>query len=199
MAPLPFPLLADQFAPRSEFGRTDHVVVEADPVSTYQAVHDLDLTELHGFLVSAAVGLRELPERWRERKRHTPRQRTRLTINDLATGSDWVVLGEQPGHEIVFGAIGKVWRPVVKWVPVEARDFLDFAQPGYAKVVCSISVLPYGQRRTLVSAEMRVVLTDPHAWLNFRRYWRMSTPFVGIISRAILRTVKHSAETGGVR
>jgi hypothetical protein len=46
---------------------------------------------------------------------------------------------------------------------------------------------------------MRVVLTDPRAWLSFRRYWRISTPFVGVISRAILRTVKHSAETGGVR
>ncbi|GGU50373.1 hypothetical protein [Lentzea flava] len=197
MAPLPSPLLADQFAPRCEFGRTDHVVVDADPVSTYQAVHDLDLSDLHGFLVNAAVGLRELPERWRSRG--TRRQRTRLTINDLAAGSDWVVLGEQPGQELVFGAIGKVWQPIVKWVPIEARDFSDFSEPGYAKVVCSISALPYGQRRTIVTAEMRVVLTDPHAWLSFRRYWRISTPFVGIIGRAILRTVKNSAEKGGVR
>ncbi|MGW6442691.1 hypothetical protein [Lentzea sp. NPDC055074] len=199
MAPLPSPLLVDRFAPRCEFGRTDHVVVEADPATAFQAVHDLDLTELHGFLVTAAVRLRELPEAWRERDRRTPRRRTRLTINDLATGSDWVVLGEQPGQEIVFGAIGKVWQPVVKWVPVEARDFTDFAEPGYAKVVCSISVLPYGERRSLVTAETRVVLTDPHAWLSFRRYWRISTPFIGVISRAVLRTVKHSAETGGPR
>ena len=100
MAPLPSPLLADRFAPRYEFGRTDHVIVEADPASAFKAVHDLDLTDLHGFLVTA---------------------------------------------------------------------------------------------------EMRVVLTDPRAWLSFRRYWRVSTPFVGVISRAILRTVKHSAETGGLR
>jgi hypothetical protein len=197
VASLPFPLLVDQFAPRSEFGRTDHVVVDADPASTYKAVHSLDLTDLRGFLVTAAVRLRELPERWREDR--SPRQRTRLTIQDLDAGTDWVVLGENPGHEIVFGAIGKAWKPVVRWVPVEARDFMDFNEPGYAKVVCSISVLPYGQRRTLVTAEMRVVLTDPRAWLSFRRYWRISTPFVGVISRAILRTVKHSAETGGLR
>lgn len=197
MASLPFPLLADQFAPRCEFGRTDHVVVDADPASTYKAVHDLDFTDLHGFLVTAAVRLRELPERWREDR--TSRRRTRLRIHDLDAGTDWVVLGENPGHEIVFGAIGKVWQPIVKWVPVEARDFMDFTEPGYAKVVCSISTLPYGQRRTLVTADMRVVLTDPRAWLSFRRYWRISTPFVGVISRAILRTVKHSAETGGVR
>ena len=194
MASLPSPLLADQFAPRCDFSRVDHVVVDADPVSTYKAVHDLDLTELHGFLVTAAVRLRELPERLRQRR--TPRQRTRFTLHDLDAGTDWVLLGENPGHEIVFGAIGKAWKPVVKWVPVEARGFADFTEPGYAKVVCSISVLPYGQRRTLVNAEMRVVLTDPRAWLSFRRYWRVSTPFVGVISRAILRTVKRSAETG---
>ncbi|MET9232252.1 hypothetical protein [Lentzea sp. NPDC003310] len=199
MTPLPFPLLADQFAPRPDFGRTDHVVVNADPMTAYQAVHELDLTDLHGFLVTTAIGLRELPERWRERHRRTPRTPTRMTIDDLANGTDWVVLGEQPGQELVVGAIGKVWRPVVRWRAVDARDFQDFAEPGYAKVVCSLSTLPYGQRRTLVTAETRVVLTDPRAWLSFRRYWRVSTPFVGIISRAVLRTVKHSAETGEPR
>lgn len=197
MVPLPSPLLADRFAPRSDFGRTDHVVVDADPASTFAAVRDLDLTELHGFLVTAAVVLRELPERWKDDRE--PRRRTRLTFRDLDAGTDWVLLGENPGHEIVFGAIGKAWRPVVEWIPVEARDFPDFTEPGYAKVVCSISTLPYGQRRTLVTAEMRVVLTDPRAWLSFRRYWRISTPFVGIISRAILRTVKRSAESGRSR
>ncbi|RDI34329.1 hypothetical protein [Lentzea flaviverrucosa] len=133
MESLPFPLLADQFAPRCEFSRTDHLVVEADPASTYRAVHDLDLTDLHGFLVTAAVRLRELPEHWREDR--APRQRTRLRIHDLDAGTDWVVLGENPGHEIVFGAIGKVWQPVVKWVHVEARDFMDFTEPGYASPV----------------------------------------------------------------
>lgn len=55
MAPLPSPLLADRFAPRCEFARTDHVVVEADPATAFKAVHDLDLTDLHGFLVTTAV------------------------------------------------------------------------------------------------------------------------------------------------
>ncbi|SER70993.1 hypothetical protein [Lentzea albida] len=197
MSSPPSPLLADRFAPRSDFGRLDHLVVEADPASTYKALHSLDLTDLHGFLVNAAMGLRALPERWREDR--PPRHRTRLTLQDLDAGTDWVVLGEDPGHEIAFGAVGQFWRPVVKWAHVEARDFADFAEPGYAKVVCSLSTSAYGQRRTLVTAEVRVVLTDPRAWLSFRRYWRISTPFVGVISRAVLRTVRRSAEAGGVR
>ncbi|GLZ27908.1 hypothetical protein Lesp02_00980 [Lentzea sp. NBRC 105346] len=195
----PSPLLVDRFGPRCEFGRTDHLVVDADPLSAYKAVHDLDLTELHGIAATTALRLRELPEWWRARKQGGYRHRTRMTINDLATGSDWVILGEQPGHEIVFGAIGKFWKPVIEWVPVEARDFMDFSKPGYAKVVCSISALPYGQRRTVLTAEIRVMFTDPGAWLNLRRLWRISTPFLGVIGRAILRTAKHSAETGGLR
>jgi len=55
---------------------------------------------------------------------------------------------------------------------------------------------PYGERRTPLSSEIRVTLTDPQAWLNFHRYWRISTPALSVISRAVLRTAKHDAEAG---
>ena len=199
MAMSPFPLLADRFAPRPEFGRTDHLLVNANPAATWKSLRELDLTELRGGIAAFAVRLRDTPERWRARKLGPVRERTRLTWDDLDAGTDWMILGENPGHEIVLGAVGKFWRPVVKWVPCEPRGFPDFAEPGYGKVVWSFTTHPYGERRTLVTSELRVTLTDPQAWLNFRRYWRISTPAVAIISRAVLRTVKHEAEAGGVR
>ncbi|MFJ8966410.1 hypothetical protein ACIRG5_44160 [Lentzea sp. NPDC102401] len=67
---------------------------------------------------------------------------------------------------------------------MRARDFPDFATPGFGKV------------RTLFSSEIRVTLTDPPAWLRFHRYWRISTPAVWIISRAVLRTIKHNRSLG---
>ena len=63
----------------------------------------------------------------------------------------------------------------------------------------SFTAQPYGERRTLLTSEIRVSLTNPQAWLNFRRYWRVSTPAVAIISRSVLRTVKHKAEPERVR
>ncbi|MDX8034247.1 hypothetical protein SK803_28865 [Lentzea sp. BCCO 10_0856] len=51
----------------------------------------------------------------------------------------------------------------MKWVPCEPRDFLDFATPGFGKVVWSFTAHPYGERRTLLSSEIRVTFTDPQA------------------------------------
>lgn len=37
MAAPPSPVLADRFASRLEFGRTDHLLVDANPVTTWKA------------------------------------------------------------------------------------------------------------------------------------------------------------------
>ena len=199
MAISPSPLLADRFAPGPEFGRTDHLLVNADPAATWKALRELDLTELRGGLASFAVWFRDVPERWRAHEQGPARERTRVTWGDLDAGTDWMILGENPGQEIALGAVGKFWRPVVKWFPCEPRDFTSFAEPGYGKVVWSFTAHPYGERRTLLASEIRVSLTSPQAWLSFRRYWRVSTPAVAIISRSVLRTVKHKAEPKRVR
>ncbi|MDX8141430.1 hypothetical protein SK854_04850 [Lentzea sp. BCCO 10_0061] len=191
MVTTPSPLLADRFAPRPEFGRTDLIVVDADPATAWKSLRGLDLTELRGGLAALAVWVRDAPERVRGRPARTP---TRLTWNDLDAGTDWMILGENPGQEIVLAAVGKFWRPVVKWMPCEPRDFPDFAEPGYGKVVWSFTALPYGDRRTLFSSEIRVTLTDPRAWVSFRRYWRISTPAIALIARSVLRTAKNDAE-----
>ncbi|KOV90116.1 hypothetical protein [Nocardia sp. NRRL S-836] len=199
MATSPSPLLADRFAPRPEFGRADHQLVNADPAITWKSLRELDLTQLRGGLAAIAVWLRDVPERWRARSHGPARERTRLTWGDLDAGTDWMILGENPGREIALGAVGKFWRPVVKWAPCEPRNFTDFSEPGYGKVVWSFTAHPYGERRTLLSAEIRVTLTDPRAWLDFRRYWRASTPAVSLINRAVLRTVRHNAEAEVVK
>jgi len=196
---VPRELVIDRFAPRPDFTVVDHRVVDADPDTAYDAVRDLDFTEVHGGLVDAAFWLRGLPERVRARKRGPVRAPTRLTLDDLAAGSDWVLLGERPGEEIAFGAVGRFWQPVVEWRRIEARDFTDFAEPGYGKIACSLSVLPYGTRRSLVTYDVRTTLDDPLSWVGFRRYWRVVRPFVGVVQRATLRTVAEHAEHGGQR
>jgi hypothetical protein len=117
----------------------------------------------------------------------------------MTAGSDWVILGEQPGVEIAFGAIGRFWQPVIEWRPIEARDFTDFTEPGYGKIACSLSVLPYGTSRSLLTYDVRTILDDHLAWVGFRRYWRIIKPFVGTIERATLRTIAAAAERGAAR
>lgn len=174
-------------------------MVDANPKSTYEAVRELDFTDVHGPLVDASMWVRGLPERIRSRRHGPPRTPTRLTLDDMTAGSDWVILGEQPGVEIAFGAIGRFWQPVIEWRPIEARDFTDFTEPGYGKIACSLSVLPYGTSRSLLTYDVRTILDDHLAWVGFRRYWRIIKPFVGTIERATLRTIAAAAERGAAR
>lgn len=188
----PRPLMIDRFAAPSDFTRTAHVLVDAPPPAVYRAVRELDLARVHHPVLDTAKWARRLPLRLRERR---PRRHpTRLTIADLTAGTDWVLLGERPDAEVVFGAVGAFWKPVVELREVDGRDFADFAAPGCGKVVCSIAVSPYGGRRSVLTYEMRVAMDDPRSWLRFRRYWRVARPFLGLLERTVLRAVKEAAE-----
>jgi hypothetical protein len=34
----------------------------------------------------------------------------------------WVLLGERPGEEIALGLVGKFWRPVIEFAPIESAE-----------------------------------------------------------------------------
>jgi hypothetical protein len=42
-------------------------------------------------------------------------------------------LGESPGRELAFGAVGKFWQPNIKWRDVAADEFASFSEPGWAR------------------------------------------------------------------
>jgi hypothetical protein len=80
-------------------------------------------------------------------------------------------LGEREREEIALGLVGKFWRPVIEFAPVTAERFRDFAEPGFAKTIYSLSVRGVDATHTLVSGVMRTATTDRHARQWFRRYW----------------------------
>lgn len=95
-----------------------------------------------------------------------------MLVDDfLPTKGGWILLGERPRDEIALGLVGKVWRPVIEFASVSAEQFRDFAGPGFAKTIYSLSVRPIDERRTLLSGVMRTATTDEHARRWFRRYW----------------------------
>lgn len=187
-------MLADRFAPRYDVMQTEHIVVDAAPERAYEAVRSLDFTDVHGPLVDTVQWVRALPQRWRERKHGPPRTPTRLTFDDMATGSDWVILGETPGHEIAAGAAGRFWKPVVEWRHVDAERFTEFAEPGYGKIVMSLSTRPYGEHSSLVSYDIRVIVNDTLSAAKFAVYWRTISPFVRAMQKAVLNTIKRDAQ-----
>jgi hypothetical protein len=186
-------MLLDRFAPRYDFTAIEHLVVDASPGATYEAVRHLDLLTVNSRLTDAAFWLRGLPERLRRR---VPRRKpASLTLDDIDAGGDAVLLGEDPGREVVFGAVGRFWTPVVRWHEISADEFAGFDQPGLGKIAMAYSVRPYGAQRTLLSHETRVILDDPMARRGFGSVWATVAPLFRAVMRATLRAAKRSAES----
>ena len=96
------------------------------------------------------------------------------------------VLAEEPGRELVIGAVGRPWS--VRGGIVTDADFAAFAAPGYAKMAMDLRV-EHGR----VSSETRVFLTDAESRSKFARYWVVIRPFSALIRRLWLRAVARRA------
>ncbi|MET9881844.1 hypothetical protein ABZZ20_01545 [Streptomyces sp. NPDC006430] len=189
------PLLLDGVLPEFACTRVECVVVPARPSVAYRAARDLDLLTVHGPLLDLAMWVRGVPDRVRRRPVPLP---TSLRIADLfdTVGDEdqpWVGLGEDPGHEIVFGAVGTPWKPSITWRRIEPEAFAAFDEPGWAKMAAALVVHPHGTHRSLLVYEVRTSCTDPSSTARFRRYWTFVAPGVGLVLRGALRAVAEAA------
>jgi hypothetical protein len=180
----------DDAAAGYEYRAIEHLVVDAEPDTTYRAVRHLDLLRISSRLARAAFWVRGLPQALRTRR--PVRVPTRVTFDDLVARGDWVLLGEDPPREVVFGAVGTFWAPVVRVEQVPAEEFADYGKPGEGKIVCSLSVRPYGRRRSLVTYDTRATITDPLSRRVATGYWWTVAPFIKTIMRATLRAARDS-------
>ena len=171
--------LVDEFLPIYDVSDAVATVVSADTSTTWNALMEVDLIDVgrRRPLVAVLGALRALPELAGHllHGETPPRPPTRLRLRDTTTlplgKGGWVLLGERPRDEIALGLVGTFWRPVIEFAKVSAGDFRDFAEPGYAKTIYSLSVRPVDARRTLLSGVMRTATTDERARRWFRRYW----------------------------
>jgi hypothetical protein len=104
-----------------------------------------------------------------------PKPATHLRLRDMpdvpSAEGGWILLGERPREEIALGVVGKFWRPVIEFAEVSPAELRDFAEPGYAKTIYSLSIRPLGTDETLLSGVMRTATTDERARGWFMRYW----------------------------
>ncbi len=189
----PGALIIDAVMPSFDVSLAEHRVVRADPLTTFRAARGLDVLSVRTPLLDAALWVRALPSRLTGRS-VAPPPRLVLAEGDRLPG--WSVLGEQPGREIAFGAVGKFWQLNIEWRDIPAADFASFAVPGWGKIAANFSVLPYGDDATLLTYECRTATTDPDARRRFARYWWLIRPFVAHIFTATLRTIGDNAEAG---
>jgi hypothetical protein len=172
-------MLVDDFLPIYDVSDAVATVVHADVAATWDALMEVDLIEVGRKrpLVGVLGAIRVLPDIVSQMLHGELPQRPpqHLRLRDTSSISPdkggWVLLGERVRDEIALGLVGKFWRPVIDFASVSADGFRDFAEPGYAKTIYSLSVRPVDERRTLLSGVMRTATTDEHARQWFRRYW----------------------------
>jgi hypothetical protein len=173
--------LVDDFLPVYDVSDAVATVVDADVAATWDALMEVDLIEVgrRRPMVAVLGALRAWPDivshlLHGESPVQMPKQlRLRDTTKIPLGEGGWIPLGERPRDEIALGLIGKFWRPVIAFARVSPEEFCDFAEPGYAKTVYSLSVHPLEERRTLLSGVMRTATTDEQARKWFRRYWTL--------------------------
>ncbi len=184
-------MLIESAVPSFDAMIAEHVVVAADPSTTFQAARALDLLTVRTPLLVASMWMRALPERMLGKASPPP---PRLVMSEQIALPGWLALGEQPNREIAFGAVGKFWRALIEWRDIAPADFGGFDEPGWGKIAANFSVSPYGEGHTLLSYQCRTTTTDPGSRRRFMRYWWLIRPFVAHIMRATLNAIKADAE-----
>jgi hypothetical protein len=127
------------------------------------------------------------------------RSEDNLPIVDLFTHSGFLVLVEEPGRELVLGTVNRYWPSAAGPASprlADAREFVAFSRPDYAKVAFNLRIEDRGGGRCRVTTETRILGTDPSAGRKFAAYWRVIYPGSAIIRRSLLDAIRRRAERG---
>jgi hypothetical protein len=122
----------------------------------------------------------------------------------LRPGSDRTILADMARlgftvlarneEEVVAGAVGRPWSPAggpaPQWTrqPDTARSFVDFSEPGWAKMIVNFRV-----SAGHLTTETRIQLTDDRSRRAFRRYWLVIRLPSGLIRRQWLAAIVRRA------
>jgi hypothetical protein len=179
-------MLIDEFMPIYDFNEKHETTVRASGETVYAALNSFDFNE------SAVI-------RWLFRLRGLAAKNScdateqTLTLRDI-TKFGFVVLGEKPSEEILFGLVGKFWKPTGNLRKIEAEYFLDFDESGYAKAAWNFALTESAAKETCLMTETRVRCLDDASRSQFSFYWTFIKPFSGWIRQETLRLAKQKAE-----
>jgi hypothetical protein len=178
--------ILDTFMPAYEVAERHWIQIDAPLDATWRAATNVRLQD--SSIVSVIFRARELVL-GAEASSADPRG---LLEETLALG--WRVLHEQPGREVVVGAVTRPWEPNVTFRGVPAAGFRSFDDPNYVKIVWTLRVEPVGETETICRTETRVTTTDEAARRRFRWYWARFSPGIVLIRWLLLRQLKADAE-----
>lgn len=195
---------ADEYLPSYDVSDAVAVVVDAKREVVWEALLEVDLLEVGRTspMVGMLSAIRMLPDIIGHLLHGEPPAEPpeSMRLRDLPSipmsDGGWILLGERPGREIALGLVGKFWRPVIEYAPIEsAEQFRTFNEPGFGKTVYDLEIHAADEHRTLLSGVMRTATTDEHARRWFRRYWALGIGSgAHMLVGALLESVRRTAE-----
>jgi hypothetical protein len=179
--------LLDRFMPKFDVRELHQATVGAPAEVTYASAREVDLRR-----APLVRGLFRARQRFMGGR--NPPAITEGSFLDEVQALGWRVLAEEPGREVVMGAVTQPWLADVVFRGVAPEEFAAFEEPDYVKIAWSIGVTPLSDGRSVFRTETRVVATDPVARTRFRRYWTLASAGIVLIRWEMLRLVKREAE-----
>jgi hypothetical protein len=164
-------------------------LVSARPEVVWQALSELRLADMP--VARTLLWLRRLPGRLTGRQ--YPDAGLPLIDGLRRAGVSSLLAYDKP-KLVEIGRISRFWQlaPTNAKRAADRAEFVDFAEPGYAKAVVSIGLTPNGSG-TLVVTTTRVRTTDEQARRRFARYWRVVRLGSAATRRALLSAVDRRA------
>jgi hypothetical protein len=184
-------MLLDELLPEYQFNERHRILIHAPPERALEAVKQATPGEMP--LVRTLFTVRSLPAIL-ARRQGLPTEKTKPLYEQMPA-SGFLFLAEGPGREVVGSEIGQMWKPLGGSAPTirDARQFVAFEEPGYAKVAMNFFVEP-ADRGTRLTTETRIMTTDAVSRRRFALYWRVIYPGSALIRRSWLRAAKRRAE-----
>jgi hypothetical protein len=185
--------LLDEAMPTYDAAEVHELLIAAPPPVVYRELLALTPREIRAF--GPLMAVRAIPSLLRRRPYGIDPARPVLE-QFLELG--FARLSEEPGTEIVVGAVGRFWSPAGNRPRSDVRnleEFTRFVEPGFAKAAMNFRVEPSGDGSRVVT-ETRIVGTDAAATRSFRRYWRLIRPGSGAIRRSWLKALRRRVAAG---
>jgi hypothetical protein len=181
------PMALDGVTPRYQFGEHHEIRVAAPPERVYAAVRAVTAREIRFFRLLTWLRSPRLPGRGEESLLNPQADRPLI---DVATGSGFVLLHDDPPHEVVFGAIVCCGR---MWPPATADEFRE-RRGSLARAVMNFHAESAADGTTRLVTQTRIHASDSASERRFATYWRLIYPGSAFIRRMWLRAVKERAE-----
>ncbi len=182
----------DRIVPTPRLLELDYVDLPIPLAQAWEAVRHGDLARSK--LVRALFLLRTLPSRLVGRLPDP----IALSMDDFVSSVErpgFQILADDAPHEVVVGAIGKVWKPDIPFQHVrDAQAFAAFNEPGFIQVAWAIRLSSIGTG-TRVVLELRVDATDEDSWSKFRAYFRVIGPGSRLIRHTLLAALERDFAT----